>query len=232
RIPFGASPTAIRVGNGALWTANTGDSTVTRIDAKTRRVVKTIAVPGPPSALAAAGRHVWALLLYQPNPSRDPFAGDAGLALIDTSVNDVLGSFRLSAGFYNTFDDALAADGRDLWAVDGGVVSRVDPVRESIVARLPLEGGSSPGVAAGFGAVWVLGSTSVKRIDTASNTVVASIPITGGTGPGPAPDAVAVGEGAVWVANRAVPRSSWAYGTSRPAPEGTVSRIDPRTNAV
>jgi YVTN family beta-propeller protein len=231
QIPIGSAPTRVTYGAGAVWAANTGDSTVTRIDPKTRTVVKTIAVPGPPSGLAIAGRSLWVVLLYSRSGGGDPYAGDAGVAQIDTVANDVLASFRLSAGFTNTFEDGIAATDGALWAADSGVVSRVNPTSGKVTAKIAVDNWVAPAIAASPGAVWAVGSGSVYRIDPASNAIVASIPITGGSGPGPAPIAIAVGDGALWVANRVE-----GHGTAlRPfadALPGTVSRIDPRTNAV
>ena len=51
----------------------------------------------------------------------------------------------------------------------------------------------------------------MHRIDTASSSTIATIPV------GDGPTAIAYGAGSVWVANGA---------------DGTLSRIDPRTNRV
>jgi hypothetical protein len=50
----------------------------------------------------------------------------------------------------------------------------------------------STAIAAGFGSVWALTDDALVRIDPTSNKVMASVPIA-------APNALAVGEGAVWV---------------------------------
>jgi YVTN family beta-propeller protein len=233
QVRVGSAPSAIAFGDGGVWAANTGESTVSRIDPKTRRLEKTIALPGPPSGLAVLGRNLWVLFLYQRNEISDPYAGDAGLAQIDTSADDLFGSFRLNAGFSNDFEDSVAAARGELWAVDAGAVSRVDPVRSRIVARIPLEIGTRTRIAAGFDSLWLPGSSAVYRIDPRTNAVVATIPITGGTGPGPSPNAVATGEGAVWVANRIEPPSKDPlHHPFPPALPGNLSRIDPKTNAV
>jgi YVTN family beta-propeller protein len=83
----------------------------------------------------------------------------------------------------------------------------------TVVATIPVRAPS--GVAVGGGAVWVTAGgyqdTRVLRIDPASNRVVASIPVPDGS------DRLAVGAGAVWVANRS---------------DNSVSRIDPAGNRV
>jgi YVTN family beta-propeller protein len=231
QVPIDSAPTAVTFGDGAIWTANSSDHTVTRFDPNTRSVVKTIAVPGAPSGLVVAGRDLWVLLLYSPDVSEDAYVQDAGIAQIDTSVNDVLGSFRLAATVWGYFD-TIAAGARFLWAADNGVVSRVDAVRGRVTKRVDVETGSASRLAVGAGAVWALAGSAVERINPASASIVASIPIAGGTGP--TPNALAVGRGAVWVANIVVPppRDVLGHELFRRAVPGTVSRIDPRTNAV
>jgi len=227
-VPIGSAPTAVTFGDGAVWTANSADGTISRIDPNTRSVVKTIAVPGVPSGLVVSGHNAWVLLLLSRNGTGDAEVGDAGIAQIDTSVNDVFGSFPLRAEF-SEFDDTIAAGNGVLWAADHGVVSRVDPAHGRVTGSLAVENSTAARLAVGLGSVWALGAGTVERIDPKSTAIVASIPIVGG-GQGPTPTAVAVGEGAVWVANRVVPHSTGLHHDFTPA--GTVSRIDPRTNAV
>jgi YVTN family beta-propeller protein len=238
-IPLGAAPTAITYGDGAVWTANTADSTVTRIDPRTRRVVKTIAVPGQPSGLAIAGSNLWVLLLrpsgYAVNSTNN---GDVGLTQIDTSANDVFASFPLSTPT-NTFDDRIAAGNGALWAADFGVISRINPASGNVTKKIATSQFGTSAITVGAGSVWTVGPNSVYRIDPATNTILTQIPITGATGPNgpsqtptPTPTAVAFGDGALWVANRLVPPEPLGLQRVRPALPGTVSRIDPRTNAV
>jgi streptogramin lyase len=100
-----------------------------------------------------------------------------------------------------------------LW--DDGLVVRVDPSRNQVVARIPVgQPQQGPlGIAAGFGAVWVtdFGDGALLRIDPARNRVAARIPI-GEVG------SVATGAGAVWVTGGEAGRR--------------VIRVDPRTNRV
>src|SRR4029079_9440715 len=56
-ISVGKRPVALAAGAGALWTANAGDGTVTRVDFS--RSVATIEVGGEPSAIAADDDGVW-----------------------------------------------------------------------------------------------------------------------------------------------------------------------------
>src|SRR5262249_18553170 len=72
----------------------------------------------------------------------------------------------------------------------------------------------------------------IVRIDPATDEIIARIPIAqNATGPSPDPTAVAVGEGAVWVASRSVTFTSYTLGQVS-VRRGMVTRIDPRPNAV
>jgi YVTN family beta-propeller protein len=81
------------------------------------------------------------------------------------------------------------------------------------VGTLVLGGaaGAAIGLLRGSGAAVVVRENSLAIIDPGANRVVADVPV------GSAPVAVAISEGAVWVANSA---------------DGTVTRIDPTTRAV
>ncbi len=58
-IPAGTGPTAIAVGEGAVWVADDGDGTVMKIDPATDRVVRTIHVGGRPAGISVADGRVW-----------------------------------------------------------------------------------------------------------------------------------------------------------------------------
>src|SRR5207249_7950181 len=115
---------------------------------------------------------------------------------------------------------SIAAGEGGVWVMTDrkGVLSRIDPTTNKVVAQVPVKPNSFAAMA-GFGAIWVtntgeLRSTengSVQRIDPKTNSVVATIAVRN------QPRFLAVGEGAVWVLNQA---------------DGSVSRIDPETNKV
>jgi YVTN family beta-propeller protein len=58
-LPTGSRPAAIAVGGGAVWVANAGDGTVSRIDPETNAVVATITIGGTPVGIAFGGETVW-----------------------------------------------------------------------------------------------------------------------------------------------------------------------------
>ncbi len=59
QIPVGDEPVAVAVGADAVWVANAGDGTVSRIDPGTRTVVETIEVGNRPSGIVVADGLVW-----------------------------------------------------------------------------------------------------------------------------------------------------------------------------
>ena len=59
QISVGDEPVAVAVGADAVWVANAGDGTVSRIDPGTRTVVQTIDVGNRPSGIVVADGLVW-----------------------------------------------------------------------------------------------------------------------------------------------------------------------------
>ncbi len=108
------------------------------------------------------------------------------------------------------------AEGEDaIWVSGFGVVSRVDPTTDRVVATVETKGVEDfSRVADGLGAVWVTADGGVLyRIDPATNQVAATIQIGGVVG------GVDTGGGYVWVA-----RSDGS--------PGTVVRVDPATDRI
>jgi len=118
--------------------------------------------------------------------------------------------------------DGLGAGPSGVWVADAGrsLARVIDPdfrrVTQSLRTFKPLSFGGevvpSRSVAVTADAVWISGGLSeVARVDPARKRVVTRIPV------GNDPSGVAVGLGAVWIADRT---------------DGTVTRIDARTNEV
>jgi YVTN family beta-propeller protein len=55
----GALPNGVAVGAGAVWAANAGDGTISRIDAKTNGISRTISVGHRPQGIAFANHLIW-----------------------------------------------------------------------------------------------------------------------------------------------------------------------------
>jgi glutamine cyclotransferase len=192
-FPVGAGdrrflPSLVAVGAGAGWVGS-GRGVVARIDLASNRVVAVITlVPARPAAIAVAGRSVWVAV------------GGAGLARIEAATNRLVGTVRL-----DLYAERVAADGGTLW-VGGpttdpivevaGAVARIDAdsgrVREVVPTGLPVS------LAAAAGAVLV------TEPDTVGGRLECIDPerLPAGMTLQPALGELAVGGGAIWVADR------------------------------
>lgn len=209
----------IAVGGDAVWVANQGPRTVTRIDPQTDAVVATIPLGEPdglvgPTNLTFGHGSLWVL-----------DAVSSSVLRIDPQTNGVTASISLGSPTQgNTAPLGIVATPDAVWvanrwgtedALDGSVV-RIDPRTNRIVARLGLgaspESGGPTMLAAGSDAVWVgvPSAKSVVRIDAATDSVVATIP-----GFTCADGQLAVDESSVLVADCS-----------------SVRRVDTRTNAI
>lgn len=217
RVPGAATP--IAVGAGALW-ARAFDRvhTIVRIDPATNRVVATIELGVDPGTIAVDGSAVWV-------------ADPAGTVVrIDATSNTVrariwIGSltFGIAAAPDGVWVSGRSFDDRHamLWrvdpatntvvatistpvncgtlAVDSGVTwvecitaRRIDASRDVLVST---RAGALVGLAAADGAAWALDQgAALARISSVDDTVRAIAAPAGSEG-------VAVGYGAVWVAN-------------------------------
>jgi DNA-binding beta-propeller fold protein YncE len=201
RLPFPVAPgdrrflpSLVAVGAGAGWVAS-GRGAVARIDLASNRVVAVIRLaPRLPADLAVTGRSVWVA------------AGRDGVARIEAATNQLLGTTRL-----DLYAERVAVDGGAVW-VSGpttdpivemaGAVARIDAatggVREVVPTGLPV------GLAAAAGAVLV---TEPDAVGGALACIQPGATPAGMTLP-PALGELAVGGGAVWVADR---RGSFVY---------------------
>ncbi|HSS74485.1 MAG TPA: BTAD domain-containing putative transcriptional regulator [Gaiellaceae bacterium] len=223
-IPVGANPTRLGLSGESLWTLNGSDATVSRIDTRRRTVVRTIPVPGPPLGVAADGTGAW--VVYVGSGSNSDFRA-ARAAFVDGRFNDVKRTVllnRVSEG-----SDSAAIGLGSVWVADPGFVTRLDPSGR-VRALIPVPYTLDTAIAVGAGAVWATVGSGIVRIDPARNAITAAIPVAQATSGGPSPTAIAATDDAVWVANRFVGSREGKFGVS--GKRGTVSRIDPVTNAV
>jgi YVTN family beta-propeller protein len=237
-VPFGASPTALASGDGAVWAANFNAGTVSRLDPALRTVVQTLQVGSTPTGVAVGAGAVWVT---------DNYGG--AVVRIDPRVNRVVQTIRVG----NAPAGVAVGDG-SVWVANSsdGTLSRIDATTGAVITTIAL-GGSPTGVAVGLGGVWVSDQADgrVSRVDPRSNRVTASI----NTGTGPT--TITVGFGSVWVTNsldgtvsrinpannlvEAAIETGDGAGTIATGQgavwvanlhEGTVSRIDPVTATV
>jgi DNA-binding SARP family transcriptional activator/ABC-type transport system substrate-binding protein len=100
----------------------------------------------------------------------------------------------------------IAAGVGGVWVVNTAdhTISNVDPASRMVVGVVPV-GGSVDAVAADSGAVWTVDSTRgvASQVDPTFRSVIGGIRVGDKPGVGFGPNPVAVGNGAVWVANNA-----------------------------
>jgi streptogramin lyase len=203
-VPVEGFPNAVAVGRGGVWVVRDGRRVI-RIDPQAAEIVARIGAGDElgserPCGIAVGAGAVWVTTL------------SGRLARINPETN------RL-AQLLEVEDAACVAAGpRAVWvtAPNRGLVMRIDPETNEVVAEIPLEG-FPLGVAIGFGSIWVAapdppegGEGAVSRIDPRSNEVVRTILVDN------LPEFVAAGEGAVWATSN----------------NGSLTEIDPRTNQV
>src|SRR5215211_658047 len=146
------------------------------------RQTPTIALPAPPTRLAAAEDAVWVLT-----------PADNRVVRIDPATNQVVATIGVGRA-----PSGLAVGAGGVWVSrrsDGAVV-RIDPATNRVVATIPV-GRAQGALTVADGVVWVaLPEHGLGRIDPAGNrsTVVRA--------PGCCAGELAAGEGALWVANR------------------------------
>jgi DNA-binding SARP family transcriptional activator len=210
RTPVGLLPVAIAAGAGHVWVLNLGETTVSKIDARTGRVTRTIGLSeknvAGATAIAFGFGAAWVGNGNAGTVTRigaNSFGAEPPIRVRALDTSDVL--------------HVATGDGA-VWVVSTrhASVYRIDPVTWRVSAGVTAP--SIPaGVAAGDGAVWVVSvrptqtSGTLARIDPSTRAVasVLSLPF--------APSAVTVGFGAVWVTLNA---------------QDAVLRIDPRANTV
>ena len=218
-------------------------NSVAVVDPESGVVVADVPVGIRPEALAADGRSIWVAN-----------AADDSVSQIDIAKRRVVATISPGIGV-----EALAVGAGSAWIADSrrGRVVRVDADSGTAADSVGFPTatgmeGFSGSVALGFGSLWVANGklAAVYRIDTGRRRVSARVDV------GNDPAGVAVGEGAVWVADRTennVRRLAPADVVTDTIPlgngsgpiaagegaiwvansrDGTVSRIDPTTRAV
>src|SRR6266511_1310746 len=167
------------------------------VDPRSNRLERQLPVGARPAFVADGDHALWVANL-----------DDNSISRVDPRTSRVVRAIATDAS-----PAGIAVGAGSVWVAnsDAATVSRIDPRYNRPVQTIPIRGPSGFGLSAiayGLGSVWVAQSGGrVSRIDPRRGRVVATIVV------GNEPRALAVGAGAVWVAN------AWW--------EGTVSRIDP-----
>jgi DNA-binding SARP family transcriptional activator/streptogramin lyase len=216
-IPLPGRPTSMAIAGGRVFVATVDSTTLTVVDARTRRIVRVAPLHGTPAAVAAAGDHAWVADRRRGVVVRF----EAGYERPTARVAYPRAPARASgpAGLNVREPVSIASDGGAVWVTDGSQhVTRID-ARSGAVAQFPA-GRTLDGVVSGAGAVWAFSSKSatVVRIDPRTGAVTDSIQIATRRGSDkPYPVGIATTPGTVWVLN---------------ANTATVTRIDAAQGGV
>ena len=185
-IPVGAGPVDVVASDGAVWVANAGQGTVSRVDPATNTVTQTIQVGRNPVRLAAGFGSIWVANQTEQTISRIDARSGQPLATIRTP------SLR---------PNQLAVGAGSVWAIAGYSLHRIDPATNTAVAVKADWELVDGGLAVAGGRVWLSGVAysgpqPIVRVDPATNRKADTVP-TGAEG------ALAVGGGSVWQAGTA-----------------------------
>jgi YVTN family beta-propeller protein len=245
-LAAGVHPQAVAVRDGSVWVANTDDHTVSRFDASTLELVRTIPVAVYPSDIAVGLGGVWVvsgplgqLVRIDPKHERagPPTAlGYAcrgrkasvtiGAGSVWAACDRVTGSFRIDPRTRRPTSFAFAAGFEaprrhfSDAAFGFGMLWLADRARNEVIAVDPATNRAVRRVRVGRGpSALAIGAGSVWVANSGDGSVSRIVPVHAARriDVGKDPVAVAAGENAVWVAN---------------AGDASLSRIDPRTNRV
>jgi YVTN family beta-propeller protein len=202
-----SNPRAVVVAEGAVWVANEGDGTVTRMEPVNNRISASITVGTSPNAIAYGEGSIWVVNRLSHNVSR-----------IDPGSNKVVATIPVNgAGFPSQI---TVGEGAVWLGVDGGFplgnypssIHRIDPGSNRDVASIPVGGfGFWVVVTTGDGSVWAAGyGVGLLRIDPATNEAhpMASPNVDAG--------AITFADGSLWIAGI----------------NGQIARVDPATGEV
>jgi streptogramin lyase len=190
----------LAVDGKTVWTTNKG-----RVEQWSRKgKLAEVAVARPCGAMVIANDSLWVANCADGTLNRIDIRTGKLAATIPTGIPKLTGGAEMM----------VTAGAGSIWMATDvkGVIARVDPATNTVVASVTVDPGTSY-VVSGYGAIWAvaLGQQSIQRIDPATNTVTKRTLL------GKAPGFLAAGEGAIWVQEQG---------------DGTVARIDPVSGEV
>jgi YVTN family beta-propeller protein len=138
RIDPNSAPSAIALGDGAVWMTDSEANNVTRVDPSGRTT--SIAVGNGPSGIAVAASGVWVA---------DSL--DDTLVRINPSTNSITARIRVGRA-----PTGVAAGEGSIWVANSGdgTISRIDPRSGRVLATIVV-GGSPQAITVADGRVWV-----------------------------------------------------------------------------
>jgi hypothetical protein len=215
-VPLPGRPTDLVAAGRTLWTATVDSASLTSIDSRTRKILRSVPLRGRPDALAVGAGAVWVAdglhgVLAQVRP---------GYATVVRSVGFPRAAAPAASAESLQLPRATLAATRDrVWLTNRSRrifwFDAATGERHELDARMRVDA-----VAAGAGAVWALApaTATVLRLDAETGRITDRVRIVARRGPDlPAPTAIAAGREAVWVLN---------------ANSATATRINPRSLGV
>jgi YVTN family beta-propeller protein len=209
-VGAGRTASGLAAEDRGVWVSDARTGRVTLIERERLTVAATARTKGRP----LVGPYADAGLLAMGFGSLWFASGEQTISRIDPRTGRVTARIRpVTTG---ESDGAITTGAGSVWVagpVQGSPLTRIDPRRNAVLARIALSKFRSGGATVAGGNVWVAdpGGDKVWRVDPTRNVPVSTTDV------GVAPIGVVSGHGSVWVAN---------------AGDGTVSRIDPVTGRV
>jgi YVTN family beta-propeller protein len=195
-----AAPFGTNGGSAGARAATVGEDAVAAFDPSTGRRLGSAMLEASPGTIAYGDGSVWVTMPNQDSVSR--------ISPTTSTVEQTTGVGHGPAGIAEGDGFVWVANSLD------GTVSKIDPRTNGgqVVDKITVGNGPT-GVAYGLGRVWVANSVdrTVEPIDPRTDKPGRPIPIDTGA------DAIAVGDGAVWVTGRSA---------------GVLARLDPASGSV
>jgi DNA-binding SARP family transcriptional activator/ABC-type branched-subunit amino acid transport system substrate-binding protein/DNA-binding beta-propeller fold protein YncE len=199
-IPLGTSPTSIAVGEGSVWALDADDRTVSQIDPRKRTLVRTFSTGSTPTDLAVGAGAIWIGNGVRQERTALPesvsrFAPESAVLDKTIPLSPASGAALVWVS-QDSLRPHIAVTDAAVWVVNPDLsVSRIDPLTNRVVAG--VAGVRALSIAAGEGEVWIVNDQGeVVEIDPRTNVASQPIPVAAES-----LTALAVGAGAVWVAD-------------------------------
>ena len=190
-IAAGLRPGPVTVGGGSVWIGNLEDRSITRVDAETREVARTIALDGrTPTGIAYGEGALWVAHGLRGQLSR-----------VDPQFGEVSAPTNVSGESLGALGGAVAFGAGAVWVVFGdSTLARIDPSTSEVTGSTFVERSAPAAIVVADPHVWIANTDSadVQRYHTGTfeqGPLGRAIPV------GSRPTALAWGEGALWVAN-------------------------------
>lgn len=196
RVPVGATPSAVAVGEGRVWVLNADDQTISRVDPRSG-ASNTFAIGATPTDLAAGAGAVWIGRGGVVPGGQSAELVATALARVDPDSRSPRATIPLRAArttVTHGISDHIAVTGAAVWAIGPDErVRRVDPRANRVTTT--IAGVRARAIAAGGGSVWTLADDgAVTRIDERTNEVLARGMVSASS-----VASIAAGRGGAWI---------------------------------